>query len=76
MIEMAVRLRIGKLIDAAGITQSELSRRSGISLVTINAMVSGSPRQIQLESIDKLCAALDVDPGELFERDKKRGRKG
>jgi DNA-binding Xre family transcriptional regulator len=75
MLEMAVRLRVGKLIEAAGITQSELARRSGISLVSINAMVSGTPTQIQLESIDKLCGALDVEPGDLFERDKKRARK-
>jgi putative transcriptional regulator len=70
MVAMAVRLRIADILEDREMTQTELSRRSGISLVTINAMASGDrpPKQIKLDSIDKLCAALEIDPGELFER--------
>ena len=77
MVAMAVRLRIADLLTEHEMSQTELSRRSGISLVTINAMASGErpPKQIQLASIDKLCAALDVEPGELFERTTKKGKR-
>jgi putative transcriptional regulator len=74
MVAMAVRLRIADLLEEREMTQTELARASGISLVTINAMASSerAPKQIQLESIDKLCEALGVEPGELFERTTKK----
>ena len=76
-----VRFRLDELLRArerAGeaLSQSELSRRSGVSLTTINAIVLNKTKQVSLGTLDALCSALDVEPGELLERDKKRGRKG
>jgi DNA-binding Xre family transcriptional regulator len=57
-------------------TQSELARRSGLSLVTVNNIATNRTKQVSLATLDALCAALDnIDPGELLERDtKRRGR--
>lgn len=75
---MAVRFRLHELLEQRDppMSQSELARRSTVSLVTINAIANNRTRQVSLETLDKLCAALEVDPGELLERETpKRGRR-
>jgi DNA-binding Xre family transcriptional regulator len=84
---MDVRVRLPELltVDAEGktrerkITPYALAKRSTerISLSTAYRLVK---RKGQLESfesklLEALCDVLDVEPGELLERDKKRGRK-
>ena len=53
-------------------SQTELSRLSGVSLVTVNAMKQNRTKQVSLQTLDKLCGVLKCEPGELLER--KRGR--
>lgn len=57
-------------------TQTELSRRSGVSAVTINGIANNKTTRVDLETLDRLCSALEVEPGELLEREapRKRGR--
>ena len=50
-------------------SQSELSRRSGISMTTINAMALNKTKQVSLATLDAISAALGVDPGSLIERE-------
>jgi putative transcriptional regulator len=73
---MTTRFRLRELIDKAGVSQSELSRRSGVSFATINRMCTNATATVALETLDRLCAALDVKPGELLQRtpSKKRHR--
>lgn len=53
-------------------SQTELARLSGVSLVTVNAMTRNRTKHVSLETLDKFCAALKCEPGELLAR--KRGR--
>ena len=74
---MAVQFRLDKLLeerkrDGAPITQSELARLADVTFATVNAIANNRTRQVHLDTLDKLCKALSVDPGALFER--KRGR--
>ena len=71
---MAVRFRLAAKLEEASMSQSELARRSGISLVTVNAMAKNRTTRVDLATLDALCAALDCEPGELLERDGKRRR--
>lgn len=76
-VEMAARFRLTELLAAASppMSQSELARQSGVSLVTINAIANNRTRQVQLETLDKLSRTLGVEPGALLEREpKRRGR--
>jgi putative transcriptional regulator len=77
---VAVRFRLGELLEQRKesgdeMSQSELSRRSGVSLTTINAMVNNKTKQVSLATIDALCGALAVEPGELLERDVEKPRR-
>lgn len=51
-----------------------LARDSDVSIVTINAMARNRTRQVHLDTIDKLCKALGVEPGALFVVEKRRGK--
>ncbi len=76
--EMPVRFVLQELLDSQTppMSQSELARRSGISLVTVNAIANNRTKQVSLETLDSICRALDVEPGALLARDRKRGRSG
>jgi DNA-binding Xre family transcriptional regulator len=47
-------------------SQSELSRRSKISLTTINSMVLNKTKQVSLATLDAICSVLEIAPGELL----------
>lgn len=72
---MGARFRLKQLLEEAGMSQSELERLSGVSYVTINRMVANKTAQVSLRTLDALSAALKVEPGDLLEREPKRGRK-
>ena len=79
MIEasVTVRFRLSTLLTerADPLSQSELSRRSGVSMTTINAIALNKTKQVSLATLDALSAALEVAPGDLLEREARRGRK-
>jgi DNA-binding Xre family transcriptional regulator len=71
---VAVTFRLREVLEAAGVSQSEAARRSGVSFATINRMCTNATRQVSLDVIDALCQALGVEPGALLEREGKRKR--
>ncbi len=84
LLLMPARFRLQELLDSRSpaVSQSELSRRSGVSLTTINRMANNLTAQVSLKTLDALSAVLSelleeqVNPGDLIERvpEKKRGR--
>lgn len=73
--DVATRFRLDALLEAAGMSQTELQRRSGIAYSTINNIVLNKARQISLDTLDALSEALGCEPGDLVERESK-GRRG
>lgn len=71
---MPVRFRLDEILAKRELSQSELSRRSGVSLTTINAMVHNNTKQVALATLESLCAVLNVSPGTLLEREPKKRR--
>jgi DNA-binding Xre family transcriptional regulator len=65
-----IEFRLHELLakQSPPMSQSELSRRSGVSLTTINAMMQNKTGQVSLETLDKLAGALGAAPGELIDR--------
>lgn len=68
-LEMGVRFRLQELLEAAGMSQSELARRAGVSQVTINAMANQRTKGVDLSTLDAICKVLDCAPGDLLERE-------
>ena len=73
---MAVRFRLADVLAERTMTQSELSRRSGVSIVTVNGIANNRTTRVDLETLDKLCEVLEVEPGELLERETPKRRRG
>jgi DNA-binding Xre family transcriptional regulator len=49
-------------------SQSELARRSGITLVTINGIANNRTAMVSLKTLGAIASALGVQPGDLLTR--------
>lgn len=63
---MAVVVHLDKLLQAKGVTLSELSDRIGITLANLSILKTGKARAIRFSTLDAICAALDCQPGEVL----------
>ena len=70
---MTARFQLAEVLAASGMSQRELARKSGVTLVTINRMCANHTEGVSLRVLDKLAHALGVQPGELIVQ--KRGRR-
>ncbi len=46
---------------------TELSEKVGITLANLSILKTGKARAVRVETLNKLCAALDCQPGDLLE---------
>ena len=46
---------------------TEQSERVGITLANLSILKTGKARAVRMETLDRLCAALDCQPGDLLE---------
>lgn len=46
---------------------TELSERVGITLANISILKNGRAKAIRLDTLDKICRALDCQPGDILE---------
>ena len=63
MITFALR----DMLKKRGMTQSELVETTGIRQPTLSAISTGKIKTIPVRVMDKICQALDCQPGDLFE---------
>lgn len=61
------RIRTFELRSMRHMTQSTLAEQAQLSKTTISNLESGSQTKIALDTIGKLCRALDCTPSDLFE---------
>jgi len=65
---MPILLRVGELARQQGLTIKALAARAGIAYNTAHSLVTGRATRIDLDTLDRICTALDVEPGTLFVR--------
>lgn len=73
-----MRLRVPDLLHNRGLTAYALATRSGgrISMSTAYYFArTGSFRCLKPDQLEALCDVLQVEPGDLFERARKRAKK-
>lgn len=58
---------LSKILGEKRMTQSELSRKTGIRAATINELYHDIARGISFEQLDRICEVLDCDISQLFE---------
>ena len=64
-------LRIKEIRKAKDWTQAELAEKAGVRRATVNRIENARVKAIDLEVLEKLAKALDVDPGYLIVKKRK-----
>lgn len=79
-MRVPIRLRVPEIFEEKGLTAYEVAKRSAgrIQAPTLYRLArrNGKVSSFDAELLDVLCDVLDVEPGELLERDGKRKRRG
>ena len=70
----SARFRLQQILEQVGMSRRELSRRSGVPMVTINRMCANITSQVSLKTLGALGHALGVPPGNLIADGEPRGR--
>ncbi len=70
-----IRITLREAREASGLTQVELAKRAKVRQATISDLERGEGRRIGFDVLDRLCAVLGVEPGDLIVREKPK-RKG
>ena len=52
---------------------TELSQRVGITMANISILKNGKAKAIKLETLNKICEALECQPGDILEWQKDQG---
>ena len=65
---MPVQLRVGELMQHQGLTIKALAERAGVAYTTAHVLATGRALRIDLDTLDRICTALGVEPGEVFMR--------
>jgi putative transcriptional regulator len=61
--------KLDSQIQKTGLTQCELSKKSGLSKAMICMMVNGKKTNVRPRTISRLCRALNCKPQDIFEQE-------
>ena len=74
-----IKLRLNELLDERGHTLYWLWKQTGVRYATIWQMGKGDTVRLTLDTLDRVCEALECQPGDLLVRvesrkSRKRGK--
>lgn len=62
----SITCHLGELLDARGMTLTELSERVGVTTVNLSILKNNRAKAIRYSTLVAICEALDCTPGELL----------
>lgn len=60
-------INIDVMLARRKMSVTELSERVGITMANISILKNGKAKAIRIETLDKICQALDCQPGDILE---------
>lgn len=60
-------INIDVMLAKRKMSVTELSEKVGITMANISILKNGKAKAIKLETLDKICKALDCQPGDILE---------
>ena len=60
-------INIDVMLARRKMSVTELSERVGITMANISILKNGKAKAIRMETLDKICHALECQPGDLLE---------
>lgn len=64
---MAIITNIDVMLARRKMSVTELSEKLDITLANVSILKNGKAKAIRIETLNKLCKALDCQPGDLLE---------
>lgn len=61
-----IQINIDVMLAKRKMSVTELANRVGITLANLSISKNGRAKAIKLETLDKICAALDCQPGDIL----------
>lgn len=61
-----IECRLAEVLLDRGMTLTELSERTGITLANLSILKTGKARAVRFTTLTQICDALSTTPGELF----------
>jgi putative transcriptional regulator len=62
-----INIRVAEMMGRHRLTKKALSEITGIRPNTVSALWHGTIKRLDMNQLNKLCSALDCQPGDLFE---------
>jgi putative transcriptional regulator len=62
----AITVHLDELLEARGMTLTDLAHRVGITIVNLSILKNGRAKAIRFTTLTKLCEALDCQPADLL----------
>ena len=66
---MAIIVNVDVMLAKRKMSVTELSEKVGITMANISILKNGKAKAIRIETLDKICRALDCQPGDILEFD-------
>ena len=66
-MEGEIIFNIDVMLARRKMSVTELSNRVGITMANISILKNGKAKAVRVEPLNKICAALDCQPGDLLE---------
>ncbi|WP_110519266.1 helix-turn-helix domain-containing protein [Herpetosiphon llansteffanensis] len=63
---MAIQIRLRQLLNDRDLSMYAVAKGTGLTYPTIYNLATKPIARIDIETIDKLCAFLQIQPGDLF----------
>ena len=64
---MPIVVNLDVMLARRKMSVTELSERVGITMANISILKNGKAKAIRMETLDKICRALECQPGDLLE---------
>ena len=64
---MAIIVNLDMMLAKRKMTSLELANRMGMTPANLSILKTGKAKAVRLETLGRLCAALDCQPGDLME---------
>ena len=62
-----IKVNIDVMLAKRKMSVTELSERVGITMANISILKNGKAKAIKIQTLDKICEALDCEPGDILE---------
>ncbi len=64
---MAIVVNIDVMLAKRKMSVTELSNKVGITMANVSILKNGKAKAIKIDTLDKICKALDCQPGDILE---------